>query len=42
MGIGLTIIKERVENLRGTLTLNSAPEKGTELIVEIDLENLEK
>lgn len=41
-GIGLTIIKERVENLRGTLTLNSAPEKGTELIVEIDLENLEK
>lgn len=40
-GIGLTIIKERVENLRGTLTLNSAPEKGTELIVEIDLENLE-
>ena len=41
-GIGLTIIKERVENLRGTLTLNSAPGKGTELIVEIDLENLEK
>ena len=37
-----TIIKERVENLRGTLTLNSAPGKGTELIVEIDLENLEK
>lgn len=40
-GIGLTIIKS-VWKTWGTLTLNSAPEKGTELIVEIDLENLEK
>ena len=38
----LTIIKERVENLKGVLTLSSVPGKGTDVIVEIDLDGLEK
>lgn len=42
MGIGFIIIKECVENLRGILILNFVLGKGIELIVEIDLENLEK
>ena len=41
-GIGLVIIKERVENLKGVLTLSSVPGKGTDVIVEIDLDGLEK
>lgn len=41
-GIGLVIIKERVENLKGVLTLSSVPGKGTDVIVEIDLDDLEK
>lgn len=41
-GIGLVIIKERVENLKGVLTLSSVPDKGTDVIVEIDLDGLEK
>lgn len=41
-GIGLVIIKERVENLKGVLTLSSVPSKGTDVIVEIDLDGLEK
>ena len=41
-GIGLVIIKERVENLKGVLTLGSVPGKGTDVIVEIDLDGLEK
>lgn len=42
LGIGLVIIKERVENLKGVLTLSSVPGKGTDVIVEIDLDGLEK
>lgn len=42
LGIGLVIIKERVENLKGVLTLSSVPGKGTDVIVEIDLDSLEK
>lgn len=41
-GIGLVIIKERVENLKGVLTLSSVLGKGTDVIVEIDLDGLEK
>lgn len=41
-GIGLVIIKERVENLKGVLTLSSVPGKGTDVIVEIDLDGLER
>ena len=41
-GIGLVIIKERVENLKGVLTLSSVPGKGTDVIGEIDLDGLEK
>lgn len=41
-GIGLLIIKERVENLKGTFTLDSIPGKGTNVIVDIDLEKLDK
>lgn len=41
-GIGLVIIKERVENLKGVLTLSSVPGKGTDVIVEIDLDGLDR
>lgn len=41
-GIGLVIIKERVENLKGVLTLSSVLGKGTDVIVEIDLDGLER
>lgn len=41
-GIGLAIIKERVENLKGVLTLSSVPGKGTDVIVEIDLDGLDR
>ncbi|WP_455585312.1 ATP-binding protein [Bacteroides sp.] len=34
-GIGMNIIQERVRNLKGQLMINTAPGKGTEVIVEL-------
>ena len=40
-GIGLISIKERVESFDGNVTINSTPGDGTEIIVELPIENAE-